>query len=582
MIEYLSSLQKKISRSGSRIERHAMLFALLGVFTGICSALLIVLFRLSITLSQEGLLPVAIEDYESMESPLKFLLPIAGFLLMAVFLYFFGGSFSRTGMSHVLERMQHHQGYFPSRNIMSQFVTGVIAVVSGQSAGREGAAVHLGAGLSSLVGSRLQMNHQSIRTMVACGSAAAISASFNTPLAGVIFAMEAVLMTYSVSSFIPIMLSSVSAAIISRGVFGDDVSFHVPQFELVSLWELPYLLLMSVVIGCAAAFAISIVKRTTQLTHQKSIWIRFSLAALITSIGIYFSPAIMGQGYDTVNQAALGNLTWEALLLIALCKIVVTSIVIGLGVPSGFIGPSLVMGACLGGVIGIWGDMLSPTDHSDTGLYIILGMASMMGAVLQAPLAALVAALELTGNSSGILLPSMLVIVISNLICNDLFKQSSVFQSILDVESNSHLENSLHHWLDNTPASKLAETRFQQQPRFLSRTTAENLCQKALDYILINDEQKPKALVKLSTLEFYLRFSPVGQNLEEENIDLLSIPGEKKDLAELASDSTLKEAVHLFTEKKVHALYLVSQSPNGQIFISGLLLKDDLDQYFRS
>ena len=127
----------------------------------------------------------------------------------------------------------------------------------------------------------------------------------------------------------------------------------------------------------------------------------------------------------------------------------------------------------------------------------------------------------------------MLVIVVSNLICHALFKQSSVFQSILDIESNSHLENSLHEWLEHTPTSKLAETKFQQQPRYISRSTAENLCKKPLNYILINDEQKPKALIKLSTLEFYLRFSLEAKNLQEETIDLLNIPGEKKDLAEL-------------------------------------------------
>ncbi len=580
-----SKLQQYFSRLG---DKQAFALALLGILAGIASALLIVLFRLAIELPQTLLLPAALEDYEALSLELQILLPTLGFFAIALYIHFFGGSHPRVGLAHVMDRTRLHQGHFPLRNIISQFFTGAVAVISGQSAGREGAAVHLGAGVSSILGNRLKLNNQNMRLIVACGSAAAISASFNTPLAGVVFAMEVVLMEYAVASFIPVILSSVIAAVITRSLFGDDLTFMVPAFEFQSLWELPYLLLLSILIGLAASLSILVVKRFALVSRAWNIWLRFSLAAAVTAMGIYFAPQIMGLGYDTVNASMLGEITWQVLLIIALAKILVTSAVIGLGVPSGFIGPSLVMGACLGAAFALITDQLLPANHSDISFYATLGMAAMMGAILQAPLAALIAALEFTGNSD-ILLPAMLVIVFSNLISNGLFKQKSVFQTLLDTQGNLHDGSlkegqELKQWLKNTAVNQIADSRFSAQNRYIPRSTAHNLTVQGIKWILIRDDNQPTALISSSTLAFHLRFSAQDQEEDlSEQIDLLAIPGEKKDLAEISSEASLATALDLFSEKQVNALFLVNdQNPNGNVFISSILLKDHLDQYFRS
>lgn len=568
-------------------EHQALWFALLGIASGCLSAGIIVAFRFAIEGSQL-LLPVAVEDYESLPLALQLILPSIGFLVIALYLHFVAGENKRVGITHVIDRINHHQGFFPLRNIVTQFITGAIAVISGQSAGREGAAVHLGAGVSSLLGGKASLNNQNMRLIVACGSAAAISASFNTPVAGVIFAMEVILLDYTISSFIPVMLASIGAAIISRSVFGDNLTFSVPAFHFQTLWELPYLLLMALIIGAASALAIKTAKQMTLLGQNWNIWQRFSLACFITLIGISLAPQIMGLGYDTVNSAMLGEMTWKILLLIAFVKIIVSSAVIGLGAPSGFIGPSLVMGACIGAAMGELGSFYSPTLHSDISFYSTLGMAAMMGTVLRAPLAALMAALEFTGNSD-ILLPAMLVIVVSSLICNELFKQTSVFQTLLDTQdnllkNNRANDNSIIEWLNNTAVSQLAETRFKEHDRYILRSTAENLCKQNIKWILISDDTKPTALITVHTLAFYLRFSLAHKqdgDSEKTTIDLLSIPGEKKDLAELSSEAMLRDALNTFEKKQVSALFLV-KNQGSNMFISGILLEEYLDQYFRS
>ena len=133
---------------------------------------------------------------------------------------------------------------------------------------REGPAVHLGATSSSLLGQQLKLPNNSLRTLTACGVAAAIAASFNTPLAGVIFAMEVVLMEYTITGFIPVILSAVTGGVMSRIVFGNEPAFAIPMIELGSLWELPYLVLCGLVIGLAAS-AMLLLFRFTKKFNDK-------------------------------------------------------------------------------------------------------------------------------------------------------------------------------------------------------------------------------------------------------------------------------------------------------------------------
>ena len=138
------------------------------------------------------------------------------------------------------------------------------------------------------------------------------------------------------------------------------------------------------------------------------------------------SPAIMGVGYDTVDATLAGTLAWSVLAVILVAKIVASSACIGLGMPVGVIGPTLVIGAVSGGLLGHFGLLVSPTDASSQGFYVILGVAAMMAATLQAPLAALMTVVELTSNAN-IILPAMLIVILATLTAGRLFRQPSVF-----------------------------------------------------------------------------------------------------------------------------------------------------------
>ncbi|MBL4606243.1 MAG: chloride channel protein, partial [Pseudomonadales bacterium] len=163
----------------------------LGFTCGILTGLVVALFRMAFEGPQAMFLPDAnTEGYEQLPSLLRFLLPLGGALMIGVIFHFLNKSERRVGVAHVIERLNNHQGELSLKSFLVQFFAGALSILSGHSAGREGAAVHLGAAISSQLGQRLALPNNAIRSLIGCGTAAAISASFNTPIAGVIFAME--------------------------------------------------------------------------------------------------------------------------------------------------------------------------------------------------------------------------------------------------------------------------------------------------------------------------------------------------------------------------------------------------------
>ncbi len=148
----------------------------------------------------------------------------------------------------MFKRLHNHQGRLPLFNLGLQFFAGAIALLSGQSVGREGPAVHLGAGTASQLGQWLKLPNNSLRTLVGCGVAAAISASFNTPMAGVVFAMEVILMEYSIAGFVPVILASVTGAAVAQATFGNAPAFSVAPLQMSSLSELPLIIFCGLII----------------------------------------------------------------------------------------------------------------------------------------------------------------------------------------------------------------------------------------------------------------------------------------------------------------------------------------------
>ena len=571
------------------------ILSVLGLICGLLAGGVVILFRLfiesGIVLWHSG---EGVNDFEGTPWWFRLTLPLVGGFLVGYLLHRVGKERRQVGVGHVLERMTFHQGYLNWRNAIVQFLVGGMTLATGQSVGREGPSIHLGSAAGSWLGQQMNLPNNSIRILVGCGTAAAISASFNTPLAGVIFAMEVVMMEYAVTSFIPLILSSVTAAIMSRIVFGNDVAFIVPSLDLSSLWEIPYFILLGLIIGCIASLFIITTRMVATYTKQWSSWIKCGTAGTCVGLIALVAPQVMGIGYDSVNAALHGELTLQILAIAFIGKLLATIICSGLSLPGGVIGPAMFIGAMIGGILGSLGAMLLPEYASEYAFYSMVGMATMMSAILQAPLAALMALLELT-NNPNVLLPGMLALVISNLVVSQLFKQTSIFESQLKVRGLELKVNPLSQFLRSVGVAGLMERKVAVLEKYLPFDQVESSLESTPRWILITEDKIPKSLMAANDLARYYveqneteaakreAIEEKGETFvesEKDDIDLFSIPGDRQDIASVYLQGNLEEALDTMDRESVDAIYIFRTTAPMTDKIYGVLTREQIESHY--
>jgi chloride channel protein, CIC family len=470
-----------------------------------------------------------------------------------------------------------YQGILSLRGLLVQYVGGAITLMFGLSMGREGPAVHLGSASGSLLGQWAQLPNNSVRVLTGCGCAAAISASFNTPIAGVVFAMEVVMMEYHVATFIPIILAAVVGASLTRAIYGDEVAFAVPPVDLQSLLELPFVMAGSLLIGCMASALIFLSRSAmTRTVHWPLGW-RFLLAGAITSLCAMLAPEIMGVGYDTVDAAIAGQLGVTALLTILLLKLIATSACVGAGLPGGVIGPMLLLGAMAGGLIGTLGTALMP--DSDGSLYVLLGMAAMMSATLQAPLAGLMALLELTANPN-IIFPGMLAVVTSCLVTSQVFRQKGIFHALLGAQGIQLRVTPLSHQLQSVGVAAVMNRSVARVARHIALPDLRKMLEQKPQWLLIEQDTVPSHYMPAADVALHLT-QLESTSATVDALDLLEIPGARDNINAILMSATLKEALDQMKQQQLSALYVHWQSAPGIFRVQGLLRRDDIEHYYQ-
>ncbi|MCP4410706.1 MAG: chloride channel protein [Gammaproteobacteria bacterium] len=566
----LHNLRISLSRPDAMVQ-----LAVLGLSTGVVSGVVVVAFRLVIEGLQISLLPgMMVENFESLPIWWRIGFPILGASLIALIFKFFAAGENLVGVVHVLERLAYHQGKLNLRGLLLQFTVASIAIISGHSVGKEGPGIHLGAASSSLIGQGLGLPNNTLRTLVACGCAAAIAASFNTPLAGVILTLEVIMMEYTAASFTPVILAAVSATAVSRAFYGAEPASSAHSLELVSLMELPYMFVVGIIIGTASALLIWLTKWFAQRGKNSSLWLRLAMAGLLTGVCGAVYPQIMGIGYDTVSQALLGELSITLLLGVIFFKVIVTAGAIGLGVPAGVIGPTLFIGACIGAMMGIAAQIFSDGASSNSGLYVLLGMGAMMGATLQAPLAALTAVAELTYNPN-IILPGMLTIVAAGLTSRQLFSQRSIFTTLIRCRGLDYSHDPILQAMRRVGVASVMNRRVQRQNDLIKRSTAEELMSKHPDWIVIDQDGQATTLLRALDLARYMKES------KDINIDLLKIPAKRLQVTPIPLQASVDEALKRLNETQADAIVVERITAPGVRRIYGVLTKEALEGSYR-
>jgi len=554
---------------------------LLGAAAGISAGLVIVAFRWLIDWGQMWLTGTP-GDFEHLDPLLRLGLAVSGALLVGLVFQRLGGKAS-VGVVHVIERLAYHHGQMPLRNAVLQFFAGAACIISGQSVGREGPAVHLGAASASNIGYRMGLPNNSLLVLVACGTAASISASFDTPLAGVIFAMEVVMMEYTIAGFTPVLVASVSAALITQWAYGHGVAFQVPALSIGSNWEMALLLVMALILGTMSALFIGAVQQTVRWGRNVPVVLRFGLAGLATGLIALLMPEVMGIGYDSVNHALLGHYALWALLAMLAAKLVATTLAIGLGLPGGVIGPTLVMGAAVGGAMGMLASWLYGDSAASPGFYALLGMVGMMSATLQAPLAALTAMLELSGNLN-IILPGMLVVVGANLVVSEVFHKRSIFRMLLRERGLDYAPDAITRHLRSIGVIRVMDRRFERVDAQASLAELQTALDNHPLWLVVEVDAHPVRLLAAAELERQLAElldgseedlvdgKPVGSELSPE----LARQGLRIGLIEARAN--LQEALVALQDEHVDALAVSKRLRKPAV--EGILTRAEIDQQY--
>jgi CIC family chloride channel protein len=351
--------------------------------------------------------------------------PTLGGLIVGPIVYYFAREAKGHGVPEVMESIVKHAGAIHPRVMIAKVTASAVSIGSGGSVGREGPIVQIGSAIGSAIGQVLRVTGPRLRTLVACGTAAGIAGTFNAPIAGALFAMEVILSDFGISQFSPIVISSVSATVISRHFLGDFPAFVIPKYQLVSVFEMiPYAVLGILAAFLALAF-INLLYKTEDLFEMLRIpnFLKPAMGGLcIGAIGIYF-PHIFGVGYETIDLALQSSLAWYFLLLFIGLKLMATSITIGSGGSGGIFAPSLFLGASLGGFVGTVVHSLMPASTASPGAYALVGMGAVAAGAMHAPITAILIIFELT-DDYRIILPLMIACIISVLITTRLKKDS--------------------------------------------------------------------------------------------------------------------------------------------------------------
>lgn len=546
----------------------------LGMLCGLLCGLVLGLFRLLLELPLQSVLPGEnSENFEGLSPWLHFFLPVIGSLILVAILSRVTPLNSKVGVTHLLERMAYHQSNLPLINALMQFLVASIALLFGHSVGKEGPAVHLGAACGSQLGQKLNLPNNTLRILAGCGTAAGIAATFNTPLAGVVFAMEVVLLEYTVIGFMPVMVAAATGALVVQFMFGSELVLTVPAMHIESLQEIPYVAFLGGIIGLLAVVFIRLMKGAMQWSDHSVLTYRSKLiiAGFATGSIAVFYPQVMGIGYDTLTAALQGELGIGLLLGILIAKIVLTPIVLGLGMPAGLIGPTFFIGAIAGGLLGILGAGAVDQNVAHSGFYALLGMGSMMGAVTNAPMAALVAILELTGNPN-IIFPAMISIVISNLIARYIFKLPSIFVVSMQLQGMDYRYQPLTQVLNGSAVRSLMSSNFIKSDPQISAQGALNALDSAPSWVLI---ERGKKYLLLSPGDLHAATRQASSS--QETIDMLNMPAMRLDAAKIDSRATLQQALDKMTRKDVEALCVFED--DGEII--GLLTRDQIEEFYR-
>jgi CIC family chloride channel protein len=385
-------------------------FWFIALIIGIAAGFAALLFRTGISWLQS--IAYGVDDVRTLHSFAQtlpwywiWIIPILGGLVVGLILHFFTPDGRARSVAEVIEGSALAEGRVEKKAGIASAFASLITLGTGGSTGREGPVVHLAAVISTWVSDRIHADGITGRDLLGCAVAAAVSASFNAPIAGALFALEVVLRHFAVHAFAPIVIASAAGTVISRLQFGDITEFNLGTDGALQFYaELPAFLLLGLICGLVAVIFMraifwaddlgSLAVRAIRLPR----WLRPALAGvLLGGIAVMF-PHIIGVGYETISSALTGELLLYEAIVFAMIKTIAVAITMAGRMGGGVFSPSLMVGALTGLAFGLIATSIFPNVSGSESLYALAGMGAVAAAVLGAPISTTLIVFELTGD----------------------------------------------------------------------------------------------------------------------------------------------------------------------------------------
>jgi len=458
------------------------------------------------------------------------------------------------------------------RTVLGKFFCTSATLASGIPLGREGPSVQVGAGLASVLGRNLGLRPERLKALLPVGAAAAIAAAFNTPLAAVLFSLEEIVGDLHAPVLGSVVLASATSWIVLRLLLGNNPLFKVPQYQLIHPLEFAIYAVLGVAGGLVSVAFTKLllgIRLHFLLFPKKTVWLQPVTGGLLVGLMGWFVPQVLGVGYGYVGDALNGNMALKLMLLLLVLKLLAVTISYSSGNAGGIFGPSLFIGAMLGGVVGTVAHRLLPAYTATAGAYALVGMGAVFAGIVRAPMTSVLMIFEMT-QDYAVIVPLMIANLVSLVVSSRLQRQP-IYEA-LAVQDGIHL-----------PKTETRHLRRDRQVTRVMRTVTESLSSEltvrdALERIrtgkfrtwLVTDRQGLIGVISLSTLAREVAEAPDNQTLAE----LLS----GRVFPHVHPDQGLDLALERMGENQVEMLPVVSRADVHKL--EGIVtLPDVLDSY---
>jgi CIC family chloride channel protein len=355
----------------------------------------------------------------------RVLIPTLGSLGMGYLLYRFFPNARGSGVPQTKAALYAREGRITLKTIFGKFFCTSVTLASGIPLGREGPSVQVGAGIASVLGRKLGLGPEKVKALIPVGAAAAVAAAFNTPLAAVLFSLEEVVGDLHAPVLGSVVLASATSWAVLRLLLGNHPLFAVPQYQLVHPAEFVLYAVLGVAGGLvSAAFTRLLLglREKFLALPRKTLCFQPVVGGLLVGLIGWFVPQAMGVGYGHVGAALNGNMAWKLMALLLVLKLVSVAVSYASGNAGGIFGPSLFMGAMLGGVVGTIGNRFFPGHVATPGAYALVGMGTAFAGIVRAPMTSVVMIFETT-RDYAVIVPLMISNLVSLFVASRLQKQ---------------------------------------------------------------------------------------------------------------------------------------------------------------